>query len=142
MGCLADKIDSWMRGSWALKKSKYSWSSRLSSPVSGSFFPICAKRTIRFRGNSVPLPQVSGTVEDELHTKEVHSKAKALSWRQNGQPYSFSLPFWPFPFCTFRLTQNSFLFVTWVFSTATTPLSSSSGGRASSRLTPAAFHAF
>lgn len=73
-GCLADKIDSWMRRSWAFKE-------RANPPglpgypaVSESFFPICAKRTIRFRGNSVPLPPVSGTLEDEFHTQEVHSK--------------------------------------------------------------------
>lgn len=70
---LADDMDSWMEGSWALKKSKPSWSCRLSSPVSGSLFPICAKRTIRFRGTSVLLPQGSCTPEDGSRTKEVHS---------------------------------------------------------------------
>lgn len=49
-GCLADKIGSWMRHSWAVKK-RANPPGLLGYPaVSESFFPICAKRTIRFRG--------------------------------------------------------------------------------------------
>lgn len=85
-----DEVNSWMRYSGSLKKSKYSYSSRLSSPVSGSFFPICAKRSIRtvfqYPRLQAQLKMISFIFMVNEWRFIPESKAKAPSWRQNWQP--------------------------------------------------------